>query len=798
MYRLLSSVFDTLDTGLDALRDGVRGGWRRLRDGVLQDLIFGLALGLTGLRLLVEDLLGDLDRVLAWLERATIAVLMLAMVGLSFLDYLKREVPALGLELEGGPNLAMIAMVWVGFLGASLATKLGKHLATDASDKLLSPGAARVTQRLSALIAAGLCWQLMGYAWTLTSEGVEFADTLEGLVLWPSLAGPLAALVALLPVAGSAVAWGPLLLAAGLSFGALRVADRLGAQPGLPGRLGAPLAEAVGALAGGVALLRALPLVWEPRLEFDVLSAWPAVEAGAGFPIWIAQLILPASFAVMALRFAAAGLLGVKPPPDPEAPVEPFTFPHPGGLRTGRDVVFAGLFPGLLLGVGATLYFGTGGLILAVCILLVLIGAPLFVAIGVGALASVMLVADLGGVSVATDMFEATKKQELLSIPFFVLAGNIMTQGSLSERLVGVARAVLGRTPGGLGLASVFACTIFAAISGSSPVTVIAIGALMFPMLTRDRYPEGYSMGVLTTAGSLGIIIPPSIPMIIYAIMTSTPEAPVSPNDLFLAGVLPGLFIASMLAVYTLYRTRPRGRPDDVPVPVLEGGYWPNLGRALRRGALALALPVLILGGIYGLLGPLRFTVTEAAAVAVVYALVVEVFVHRELGLRKLVDVLVESGVMMGSLFLIIVLAIAFNRFLTFQQIPQEATAWMAERVSDPLSFLIMANLFLLVLGCLMEIISAILIVAPLLAPMAAQYGIDPIHFGIIFIVNLELGYLTPPMGINLFVASTVFRRSLGQVIRSVLPFLFIMLFCLVVITLTPWLSLALLGLGGE
>jgi C4-dicarboxylate transporter, DctM subunit len=436
---------------------------------------------------------------------------------------------------------------------------------------------------------------------------------------------------------------------------------------------------------------------------------------------------------------------------------------------------------------------GTGWLIAVAGVSLVLIGAPLFTAIGIAAGGCVMLISDLSGVAVATDMFEATKKQELLAIPFFVLAGAIMTQGSIAERLIGVARAILGPVPGGLGLATIFACCIFAAISGSSPVTVIAIGSILFPMLTRERYPEDYSLGVLTSAGSLGIIIPPSVPMIVYAIMVSTPQNILSPADLFKAGILPGLFIAGVLALYTVYRTRPGA--TDVPLApwAPAGGYWRNLARETRRGILSLLLPVLILGGIYGWLGPLRFTVTEAAAVAVVYALFVELVLHRELKLHQLPKVLSDSGVMMGSLFLIIVLAIAFNKFLTFQEIPQDAAVWLAGQIDSQWKFLILVNLFLLVLGCIMEILSAILIVAPLLAPIAVHYGMDPVHFGIMFIVNLELGYLTPPMGINLFVASTVFDRPIVKVIRATLPFLLLMLFCLAVIAWFPSLSLALL-----
>ncbi|MGB0638657.1 MAG: TRAP transporter large permease, partial [Myxococcota bacterium] len=311
--------------------------------------------------------------------------------------------------------------------------------------------------------------------------------------------------------------------------------------------------------------------------------------------------------------------------------------------------------------------------------------------------------------------------------------------------------------------------------------------------LVQERYPEDYSLGVLTSAGSLGIIIPPSVPMIIYAIMVSTHESQVSPNDLFIAGVLPGLFIAVVLVLYTMYQTRPEKPGLQIRPVEYDGSYGLNVLKQLRRSFLSLMLPVMILGGIYGILGPLKFTVTEAAAVAVVYALFVELFIHREMPLRKLPKVLSDSGVMMGSLFLIIVLAIAFNKFLSEQMIPQQAAEWLQEVVTTKWQFLILCNLFLLALGCIMEIVSAILIVAPLLAPIAVQYGMDPIHFGIMFIVNLELGYLTPPMGVNLFVSSTVFKRSIIDVIKATLPFLMMMLFCLAIIAYFEDLSLFLL-----
>ena len=790
MYKALTAVFDGIAAVLSGISGGIRAAWRTAWDGPLQTLVFWLIIGLTGLRIVLERALKGLDRVIAWLEKAFITVAMLGMVFLSFFDYLQREGPEMSLDIPGGPNMAMVLMVWVGFLGASLATRQGKHLSVDATERLLSPGAARLAQRFSILVTAGLCWKLMTFSWTLTTESLEFEDQMEGLVVWDWLVTPLNWFIEHLPVAGE-VHWVTLVGGIALTGFALKASKRFQDQKDRNSTWAFWGLEAVAGASGLVALLAVLPLFWTPTLEFGDPVEWRTVQAGDGFPLWLCQFVLPLSFGLMAVRFAAKALLGKVGTSIGAGEIAPPT--HTGGPRTGRDLFFAGLLPGVLIGLCAGLVTGKGWLIALAGVSLVLVGAPLFTAIGVAALCCVMLISDLSGVAVATDMFDATKKQELLAIPFFVLAGAIMTQGSIADRLIGVARAVLGPVPGGLGLATIFACCIFAAISGSSPVTVIAIGTILFPMLNRERYPEDYSLGVLTSAGSLGIIIPPSVPMIVYAIMVSTPQNIISPADLFKAGILPGLFIAAVLGLYTLYRTRPGATGVNLAPWKPEGGYTANLVKQTRRGLLSLLLPVLILGGIYGWLGPLRFTVTEAAAVAVVYALAVELLIHRELKLHQLPKVLTDSGVMMGSLFLIIVLAIAFNKFLTFQEIPQEAAAWLASQIDSPWTFLILVNLFLLVLGCIMEILSAILIVAPLLAPIAANYGMDPVHFGIMFIVNLELGYLTPPMGINLFVASTVFERPIVKVIRATLPFLLLMLFCLAVIAWFPQLSLALL-----
>ena len=667
-------------------------------------------------------------------------------------------------------NMALLLMVVVGFVGGSLATQERKHIAVDAIGRVLPPRTARWVRRFTATVAAGLCVIFMRGSWSAVFSHSQ--DNFEGAKVWG--AGMARAINAL-------VAW-------------------------MPGEKAGPPSCAEQALAGC------------PPVDFPTADAWidakydagldpfdlflfSYVDAGDRFPLWIPLLLLVLAFGIMAIRFASHALY---PDHRPDGRVLGITAP-PTGPRTAGDFLLAGALPGALLAMGIGAWLGTGWLILLAAVILVFLGSPLFVAVGVGTLACWVLVRNGTAETVVSDMFEATKKQELLSIPFFVLAGNLMTRGAIAARLIDFARALVGAIPGGLGAGAVVACGCFAAISGSSPVTVIAIGTLMFPMLLKAGYPERYSLGVLTTAGGLGIIIPPSIPMIVYAVMVSGQKdvGTVDPATLFKAGLLPGVFIAGVLISYTVYQMWPRepeAREALAPKAGWVGRYLRDLGTASVRGLPSLFLPVLILGGIYGLIDlnligidfVIVFSVNEAAAVAVVYALVVEIFVNRELKLKHLPSVFSESAIMMGTLFLILVIAISLNRFFVWQEVPDAATAWMVAHVDSKLTFLILVNLFLLALGCVMDILSAILIVAPLLAPIAASYGIHPVHFGIMFIVNLELGYLTPPLGINLFVASTVFDRPILEVIRAVFPFLVLMLLCLVVIIWVPSLSLFL------
>ncbi len=441
--------------------------------------------------------------------------------------------------------------------------------------------------------------------------------------------------------------------------------------------------------------------------------------------------------------------------------------------------VWVALLVGLFVFTGKTAFLVLGSISAAL-----LLGQPLFVLMGTIAMVLLATVSGMASIDeltiVVRKLLELAGKEVLLAIPFFVVAGEVMTQGTLAKRLIEVMKAAFGWIPGGLAVSAVAACCFFAAISGSSPVTVVAIGSIMVPALVKAKYPEGFSVGLLTTAGSLGILIPPSIPMIIYSIMVSS-ATPVDPTDLFIAGIGPGLFIGFLLAVYAVTQ----GRRFKIPrEPFSRARLW----EAMRQGFWSLLLPVIILGGIYSGL----FTATEASAVSVVYALGVEVFIHREMDTKKLLAVAEGSMTVMGSLLVIIALAIGLNYFLVDQQVPDQMVGWLKSLDLTPTTFLILVNLLLLVVGCFMDIMSAILIIAPMLAPMAGAMGIHPVHMGIIFIVNLEIGYLTPPVGLNLFVSSSLFKKSLGFVIRAVVPTQLIMMVSLVIITWWPGLSLTL------
>ncbi|MFO0746845.1 MAG: TRAP transporter large permease [Myxococcota bacterium] len=426
-------------------------------------------------------------------------------------------------------------------------------------------------------------------------------------------------------------------------------------------------------------------------------------------------------------------------------------------------------------------------LVLLACAIL---GVPLFVILGAVTAVVWGVYGDIhtfSGYTLLVEPMEAlVTKDEFLAIPLFIAAGAIMTKGGLARRLVGVMTAALGWMPGGLAVASVAACMFFAAISGSSPVTLIAVGSIMVPAMTQANYSERFSIGLVMTAGSLGCLVPPAISMLIYSISVSGIKGNVDPSDLFLAGLVPAIIIAGLLAVYSMFvgsRIKDSSR---------EPFSWKRLGTAITEGIWALMLPVLILGGIYGGM----FTPSRAGAVAVVYSLLVTLFIYRELDFKGVLASLAEAGKLMGMLILIIGLAFGLNAFLADIQVDEILKQQVIDWDLGPVGFMVLVNVILIVLGALMDSISATLIFAPMLAPIAvSHYGMDPLHFGIVFVVNMEIGYLMPPVATNLFVAAATFKKSFSFVSRAVMPTLAITIVSLGVFMYVPTCSKGLVNL---
>ena len=372
------------------------------------------------------------------------------------------------------------------------------------------------------------------------------------------------------------------------------------------------------------------------------------------------------------------------------------------------------------------------------------------------------------------DMWDAMDTEVLLAIPMFLIAGSIMTRGSIAERLINIVRSMTEWIPGGMGIATILSCAIFAAISGSSSVTLLAVGAILYPALLEAGYPKRFALGSLTSAGTLGIIIPPSIPLIIYGIVTETSIA-----DLFLAGIIPGILLTFALAGYSFWTNR------KLPAVPFERTKFTA---ALRKGVWSMMLPVVLLGGIYS--G--YFSPTEAAAVAMGYALFVEVFIHRELRIIEFFDIAKHTAQMLGTLFPIIAVALSLKALLAVEGVPQDFAQWLQSVVSSKIAYLIAVNIALIIIGCLIDVISAILLLGPLLYAGAMAYGIHPVHFGIIMVINLEIGFLTPPIGLNLIVAMTAFKENFIEICKSVVPFMLIMIGVLGLVTFFPEISMFL------
>ncbi len=416
---------------------------------------------------------------------------------------------------------------------------------------------------------------------------------------------------------------------------------------------------------------------------------------------------------------------------------------------------------------------------------LMLTGMPISISLGLTVLSFLFLMTSVPIESVALKLFTGIEKFEIMAIPFFILAGNFLTHGGVARRMINFASSMVGHLHGGLGLAGVLGCALFAAVSGSSPATVVAIGAILLPAMIKAGYPARFGAGIITTSGALGILIPPSIAMVIYSVSTGT-----SIGAMFMAGVIPGILLALLLGLTAWYRARKYDYPRQPKATWLE--RW----RTFRASMWGLLLILIVMGGIYSGI----FTPTEAAAMAAVYAFVIAVYVYKDLSLRDIPKVLLSSANMSAMLLYIITNAVLFSFLMTNENIPQQMAAWMLNQGLGVITFLLVANVLLLAAGNFMEPSSIILILAPILFPIAIKLGIDPIHFGIIMVVNMEVGMCHPPVGLNLYVASGIAKMGITELTVAVTPWLLTMLAFLVLVTYWPPLSLwlpKLLGMGG-
>jgi tripartite ATP-independent transporter DctM subunit len=408
------------------------------------------------------------------------------------------------------------------------------------------------------------------------------------------------------------------------------------------------------------------------------------------------------------------------------------------------------------------------GVLLAAC------GTPLFIIICAMALAA--FAADGADLTIIfIEMYRLADTPALTAIPLFAFAGFVLAESGAARRLIRISRAVLWWVPGGLGIMALTICALLTAFTGASGMTIVAVGGLLFPALREEHYPEPFCLGLLTTSGSLGLLFPPSIPLIVYGIVAGTPV-----DQMFIAGIGPGLLLLVALSAYSFFigrgRVSHRTRDANEPRPL----------QVLREGAWEMLLPVVVITGIYSGF----IAVSEAAALSALYVVLVEMFIHREISLRQLPSIIRETMVLVGTIFVILAAAMAYTSYLIDAQIPSSLLAMIHGQVENRYAFLILLNLFLLAVGCMLDMFSALVVVVPLILPIATAYGIHPVHLGIIFLANLEIGYSTPPVGLNLFIASARFDRPVLSLYRASVPFLAILLACLLVITYVPALSL--------
>ena len=413
-------------------------------------------------------------------------------------------------------------------------------------------------------------------------------------------------------------------------------------------------------------------------------------------------------------------------------------------------------------------------MLLFIVVMLALLGLPLFIALAAGGLYA-SYATELNPSILIIELYRLGNQPNLMTIPLFTLAGMTMAAGGSPQRLIKLFNALLGWMPGGLAMAAIVACAFFTAFTGASGVTIIALGGLLYPLFMQSNYPERFSLGLLTSSGSLGLLFPPSLAILLYGIVSGT-----NIDELFLAGIVPGLILLVLLSLYSYKSARSWHKPSH-PFS------WHLLAAAVRDSLWDIFLPVLVIVGIFGGF----VTISEAAAVTAAYALFVETVVYREIKLRNdLPKILIDTTKLVGSILIILGVAMGLTNILIDTQLPTRLLAITDSYISSPLEFLLALNLFLLIIGAMMDIFSAIVVVVPLIMPLAHRYQIDPVHLGIIFLANLEIGYMTPPVGINLFIASQRFGKSILTLFRSAMPFLGIMLIWLLMISYIPALTL--------
>ncbi len=414
-------------------------------------------------------------------------------------------------------------------------------------------------------------------------------------------------------------------------------------------------------------------------------------------------------------------------------------------------------------------------LLILIALLIMFLGAPLFTVFS-GLTLLLLFLAHIDSSAMIIEMHRIATTPILVAIPLFTFAGYLLSESKAPKRLIGLTDAFLGWLPGGLSIIALITCSAFTALTGATGLTIIALGGILLPALLQGKYPEKFSLGLVTNSGTLGLLLPPSLPIIIYAIVSK-----VEITQLFLAGLLPGILMVVLLSVFSVQKAI----AAEVPRTKFNTSRMSN---AIKEAMWELPLPLVVLGGIYS--G--YFAVSEAAAITAVYVFLVEVVIYRDIKWRELPQVMRKSMVLVGGILIILGAALGFTNYLIDAEVPMKLFNLFRAYTDSPFIFLILLNLFLLVVGCLLDIFSALIVVVPLITPVATAYGINPIHLGIIFLANLQIGALTPPVGMSLFISSLRFEKPMSKIITASLPFIVVLLFVLAIITYVPWLSLAL------